>query len=189
MIGVCVDMKAQQRSWNNGGQHDVGGQVDALLDAQLHPGHPVQQACLKSQLRWRSHLTAPDLFYYSQVGGFGCLPHHTCSSCQRYPKSPQTTPLCIRWVREGFKIKITSEKIGFTQLYGNLVAWKSILGKSIARMSYHSAQPKRQPLFFFKQLKWYIISIFRCKQCTGRKNLDDISRQGWQRNGKLDSKA
>ena len=43
--------------------------------------------------------------------------------------------------------------------------------------------------FFFKQLKWYIISIFRCKQCTGRKNLDDISRQGWQRNGKLDSKA
>ena len=26
-------------------------------------------------------------------------------------------------------------------------AWKSILGKSIARMSYHSAQPKRQPLF------------------------------------------
>ena len=38
-------------------------------------------------------------------------------------------------------------KIGFTQLYGNLVAWKSILGKSIARMSYHSAQPKRQPLF------------------------------------------
>ena len=147
MIGVCVDMKAQQRSWNNGGQHHVGGQVDSLLDAQLHHGHPVQQACLKSQLRWRSHLTAPDLFYYPQVGGFGCLPHHTCSSCQRYPKSHQTTPLCIRWAREGFKIKITSEKIGFTQLYGNLVAWKSILGKSIARMSYHSAQPKRQPLF------------------------------------------